>query len=172
VPRRGQDSGADTAEVGHQKELDAAIRALREIHKRGVVVVPNGDHGFAWTPHGTYAREMAHFITLLKFTPIEALIAARGVWQSFSCGLMSSIKLKRVIMVTCILADGNPIKNIEVFQNHDKLSVIVINGRVHKAGQKAYVGPPLFGQDDNRPVIVPDFPDVNMQMQKNYQVVI
>jgi hypothetical protein len=40
-------------QVGYKKELEAAIRGLREMHRRGIVVLPGGDYGFAWTPHGT-----------------------------------------------------------------------------------------------------------------------
>ena len=154
--------------MGYQKELDAAIRGLREMHKRGIVVLPGGDYGFAWTPHGTYARDLAHFVKLLDFTPMEALIAATaGVAKLF----MRSHELgmvKEGYYADCILVDGNPLEDIEVLQNHDKLNVIMINGRIHKAGRKEYIAPPVFGQDSNRHVIVPDFPEVKMQMQKNY----
>lgn len=40
--------------VGYKKELDVAIPGLKEMHKRGITVLPGGDYGFAWTPHGTY----------------------------------------------------------------------------------------------------------------------
>jgi hypothetical protein len=40
-------------QVGYKKELDHAIRGLREMHRRKIVVLPGGDYGFAWTPHGT-----------------------------------------------------------------------------------------------------------------------
>ena len=53
-------------------------------------------------------------------------------------------------------------------QDHDKLNVIVINGKVHKAGQKEYHAPPVSGQDENVHPIVPDFPEVKAPMQKNY----
>ena len=39
--------------VGYERELETAIRGLREMHRRGIVVLPGGDYGFAWTPHGT-----------------------------------------------------------------------------------------------------------------------
>ena len=70
----------------------------------------------------------------------------------------------------CIVVDGNPLEDITVFQDHDKLNIICINGRVHKAGRVEYVAPPVMGQDDNRHNIVPsmDFPEVQKQMQKNY----
>jgi hypothetical protein len=57
------------------------------MHKRGIVVLPGGDYGFAWTPHGTYARDLEHFVKLLGFTPHEAIIAATaGVAKLFMRG--------------------------------------------------------------------------------------
>ena len=32
-------------QVGYKKELDTAIRGLREMHRRGIVVLPGGDYG-------------------------------------------------------------------------------------------------------------------------------
>lgn len=62
-------------QVGYKKELDAAIKGLKEMHKRGITVLPGGDYGFAWTPHGTYARDLEHFVKLLDFTPMESVVA-------------------------------------------------------------------------------------------------
>ncbi|CCD51611.1 putative isoaspartyl dipeptidase protein [Botrytis cinerea BcDW1] len=154
--------------VGYQKELDAAIRALREMHKRGIVVLPGGDYGFAWTPHGTYARDLAHFVNLLDFTPMESIIAATaGVAKLF----MRDHELGKIqagFYGDCILVDGNPLEDITILQDHDRLNVITINGRVHKAGRKEYVAPPIAGQDGNSHPIVPDFPELKASMQKNY----
>ena len=35
-------SRAQAEKSGYQKELDAAVRGLREMHRRGVVVLPGG----------------------------------------------------------------------------------------------------------------------------------
>ena len=152
--------------VGYQKELDAAIRGLREMHRRGITVLPGGDYGFAWTPHGTYARDLEHFVKLLDFTPMESIIAATaGVAKLF----MRENELGRIeegFYGDCILVDGNPLEDIAVLQDHDKLDVIVINGKVHKAGRKEYVAPPVAGQDNNSHPIVPDFPEVKKERRK------
>lgn len=70
----------------------------------------------------------------------------------------------------CILVDGNPLENIPVLQDHDKLNIICLNGRVHKAGRREYVAPPVAGQDGNRHVIVPDvdMQEVKRAIQKQY----
>ena len=57
----------------------SAIAGLREMHRRGIKVLPGGDYGFAWTPHGTYARDLQHFVELLGFTPMEAIISATAL---------------------------------------------------------------------------------------------
>jgi len=157
-------------QVGYQKELEHAIRGLREMHRRGIVVLPGGDYGFAWTPHGTYARDLAHFKNLLGFTSHEALIAAtRGVAALFMRGNELG-QIKEGYLADCVLVDGNVLDEIEVLQDHDKLNVILLNGRVHKAGRKEYIQPPVAGQDGNSHPIVPDleFPEVKKDMQKNY----
>lgn len=155
-------------QVGYQKELDAAIRGLREMHRRGIVVLPGGDYGFAWTPHGTYARDLEHFVKLLGFTPMESLIAATAGVAKLLMRDHELGKIQEGFYGDCILVDGNPLEDITVLQDHDKLNVIVINGRVHKAGRKEYVAPPVAGQDHNAHPIVPDFPEVKKDMQKNY----
>ena len=140
------------------------------MHHRGIVVLPGGDYGFAWTPHGTYARDLQHIVDLLELKPHEAIIAAtRGV----AALLMRSHELGRIqpgYYADCILVDGNPLEDIRVLQDHSKLNIICINGRVHKAGRKEYVPPPVAGQDGNRHVIVPDLdlPEVEKKMQKQY----
>ncbi|KAF7525072.1 hypothetical protein G7054_g11193 [Neopestalotiopsis clavispora] len=126
-------------QVGYKKELDAAVRGLREMHRRGIVVLPGGDYGFAWTPHGTYARDLQHFKDLLGFTSHEAIIAATyGVAKLFMrSDEMGQIKVGN--FADCILVNGDPLENIGVLQDHSKLDIIIINGRVHKAGRLEYL---------------------------------
>jgi imidazolonepropionase-like amidohydrolase len=158
---------AAAEKAGYKRELEVAIAGLREMHRRGIVILPGGDYGFAWTPHGTYARDLEHFVTLLGFTAHEAIIAATaGIAAQF----MQSHELGKIqpgYYADCILVDGNPLEDITVLQDHDKLNVVCINGRVHKAGRREYVPPPVAGQDNNAHVIVPDkeYPTVAKAMQ-------
>ena len=138
------------------------------MHKRGITVLPGGDYGFAWTPHGTYARDLDHFVKLLGFTPMESIIAATAGVAKLFMREKELGKIQEGYYVDCILVDGNPLEDITVLQEHDKLNDIVINGRVHKAGRKEYIAPPIAGQDHNSHNIVPDFPEVKREMQKNY----
>jgi cytosine/adenosine deaminase-related metal-dependent hydrolase len=107
---------------------------------------------------------------MLGFTAHESIIAATyGVAKLFMRSDEMG-QLKPNNYADCILVDGRPLDNIEVLQDHDKLNIILINGRVHKAGRQEYVAPPVAGQDNNSHPIVPemDYPDVKKVMQKNY----
>lgn len=64
---------------------------------------------------------------------MESVIAATaGVAKLF----MQDDELGKVLpgyYADCILVDGNPLEDIAVLQKHDKLDVIMINGRIHKS---------------------------------------
>jgi imidazolonepropionase-like amidohydrolase len=125
---------AKAEQAGYKKELDTAILGLREMHRRGIVVLPGGDYGFAWTPHGTYARDLVHFEKLLGFTAYESIIAATaGVAKLF----MRENELGKILpgfYADCIVVDGDPLADLGILQDRSRLDIILINGRVHKAG--------------------------------------
>ncbi|KAL4922146.1 hypothetical protein BDW62DRAFT_173012 [Aspergillus aurantiobrunneus] len=155
--------------VGYKKELEAAIRGLREMHRRGIVVLPGGDYGFAWTPHGTYARDLEHFTKLLGFTPHEAIISATyGVAKLFMRSHeMGQIKAGN--FADCVLVDGDPLDDIAILQDHQKLNVILINGRVHKAGRKELLVPDSASQElTQRITQAMDELEIKAPMQKTY----
>lgn len=125
-------------QVGYMKELQTAIKGLKEMHERGITVLPGGDYGFAWTPHGTYARDLEHFVKLLDFTPMESIIAATAGVAKLFMREEELGKVKPDYYADVILVDGDPVNNIAVLQEHDKLNVIMINGRIHKASYKEF----------------------------------
>ncbi|KAK7699406.1 hypothetical protein SLS64_011702 [Diaporthe eres] len=127
---------AQADKAGYTRELSAAIAGLREMHRRGIVVLPGGDYGFAWTPHGTYARDLEHFVKLLGFTPHEAIIAATAGVAALMMRSDELGKIQKGYYADCILVDGDPLADISILQDHSRLSVICINGRIHKAGGK------------------------------------
>ncbi|KAK5171458.1 uncharacterized protein LTR77_004603 [Saxophila tyrrhenica] len=125
-------------QVGYKKELDVAIKGLKEMHRRGITVLPGGDYGFGWTPHGTYARDLEHFVKLLDFTPMESIVAATAGVAKLFMREDELGKIKPGYFADCILVDGNPLEDISVLQEHDKLNIIMINGRMHKASYKEF----------------------------------
>jgi imidazolonepropionase-like amidohydrolase len=109
---------------------------------------------------------------LLGFTVHEAIIASTfGVAKLF----MRSHKMGQVRagnFADCILVDGDPLQNVEILQDHDRLNVIQISGRVHKAARSDYLSPATAaaaGVMQGNSIVVPgDFPEAKISMQKDY----
>jgi imidazolonepropionase-like amidohydrolase len=125
------------------------------------------DYGFAWTPHGTYARDLEHFVKLLGFTPHESIIAATAGVAALMMRGQELGKIQPGYYADCILVDGDPLKDITVLQDHDKFNIIMINGRVHKAGRKEYLRDSSGGISSSMAHLT-DFPEVKRAMQKSY----
>lgn len=119
-----------------------------------------------------------HFQDLLGFTSHESIISATaGVAKLF----MREHELGKILpsyYADCILVDGNPLEDIAVLQDHGKLDVIIINGRVHKIGKKdgaGRVAAGAEGESNGSENGVGDeengqeeFPEVKRSMQKQY----
>ena len=56
---------AKAESMGYQVEWEAALASLSAMHRRGVRVLPGGDYGFMWNPHGANARDLTYFVELL-----------------------------------------------------------------------------------------------------------
>lgn len=80
-------------------------------------------------------------------------------------------KIRPGYYADCILVDGDPLEDIAVLQDHSKLDVIVVNGRVHKAGRKEYIvdtsGTLSAGVQSTKHLEV-EFPEMKPAMQKAY----
>ncbi|CAM1504602.1 Fc.00g021930.m01.CDS01 [Cosmosporella sp. VM-42] len=146
--------------VGYKRELDVAVAGLREMHRRGIVILPGGDYGFAWTPNGTYSRDLEHVVRLLGFTPHESVIAATA---GVAALLMRGHELGRIqpgYYADCVLVDGDPLEDISILQDHNRLNII-INGRVHKAGRNEHAQYSAEGISGTVSAhVVMDFPEV------------
>ncbi|KAJ5805291.1 Xaa-Pro dipeptidase [Penicillium riverlandense] len=120
------------AKKGLKREVEVASRAMNEMRKRGIKVLPGGDFGFAWSPHGTYARDLAHFVNLFGFSPMESIIAATA-WGGEIMGHPEELgKVVPGYYADLILIDGNPLEDIEILQDTNRIHTIVINGHIHK----------------------------------------
>jgi imidazolonepropionase-like amidohydrolase len=65
--------------AGMVDQFEHAQRVYPELRKRSVRVLIGGDYGFPWTPHGTNARDLAHFVRFLGCTDAKALLCATRI---------------------------------------------------------------------------------------------
>jgi imidazolonepropionase-like amidohydrolase len=115
-----------------QRELEVTIATVQEMRKRGIRVLPGGDYGFVYTPHGDYARDLELFVDLLGFSPAETLIAATRL-GSHVMGMPDEIGIIRAgAYADLLLVDGDPLRDIRILQDREALRMIMKDGRPHK----------------------------------------
>jgi imidazolonepropionase-like amidohydrolase len=120
-------------EHGLVHELEIAVETMGQMRKRGIRVLPGGDYGFAWNPHGTYARDLLLFVDVLGFTPTETLVAATRMGGEIM-GMADELgQVKAGYLADLLLVDGDPLTDIKRLQSQDALLVIMKDGHLHKA---------------------------------------
>ncbi|MCZ6774648.1 MAG: amidohydrolase family protein [Proteobacteria bacterium] len=110
------------------RKLESTERVYREVRKRGIRALPGGDYGFAWTPMGTNSRDLEHFVNMFGYTPAEALKAATK-WGGEIMGMGDELgQLKTGYLADLIMIDGDPVKDITLFQNKDNILMVMKDG--------------------------------------------
>jgi imidazolonepropionase-like amidohydrolase len=117
----------------YERELEMAIETLKKMHARGIRICIGGDYGFAWTPQGTNARDIETFVTLLGFSPMEAIQAAT-MHGGEIMNMEGELGLVREgYLADLLLVDGDPLRDVRVLQDRARLLAIMKGGRFHKA---------------------------------------
>lgn len=120
------------ASMGYVRELEAAVESMKKMLARGIKVLPGGDYGFAWTPHGTYAKDLEYFVDLLGLSPMDAIVAATR-WGGEIMKQPNELgQIEEDFLADIILVDGDPLKDIRIFQDHDRITAIMKDGQFHK----------------------------------------
>lgn len=116
----------------YERELEMAVETMKKMHRRGIRVLIGGDYGFAWTPQGTNAKDIEYFVDLLGFTPMEAILAATKYGGQIM-GMGDELgQIREGFLADLLLVDGDPVANVRVLQEHDRLLAIMKDGRFHK----------------------------------------
>ncbi len=120
-------------ERGLLHELEVSVDTINQMRQRGIRVLPGGDYGFAWNPHGTYARDLLLFVDVLGFTPMETLVAATRLGGEIMGQPGELGQIRPGYLADLLLVDGDPLTDIKRLQNQDALMVIMKDGRLHRA---------------------------------------
>jgi imidazolonepropionase-like amidohydrolase len=108
---------------GYEAEIEATVTTVEKLRRAEVRLVVGGDYGISIAPHGTYARDLEYFVDLFGMRPAEALICATrngGEAMDPSGGLGT---LKEGSRGDFVIVDGDPLTDIRLLQNHDRLRV-------------------------------------------------
>jgi imidazolonepropionase-like amidohydrolase len=121
---------------GHQETLEGGAESARRILKAGGRLGMGGDYGFAWNPHGTYAKELTFFVKYVGFSALETITCATKtgaeiLGRADEIGTLAPGKLADVLVV-----DGDVLADISILEDRSRF-IAVIQGGVIKAGQRA-----------------------------------
>jgi imidazolonepropionase-like amidohydrolase len=116
-----------------ERELEVSVEAITRMRKRGIRVLPGGDYGFPFTPHGTYARDLWIFVKILGISPMETIEAATRLGGELmghggELGVVTPGALADLLLV-----DGDPLADIASLQDRSALRMIMKDGVMHKA---------------------------------------
>jgi imidazolonepropionase-like amidohydrolase len=119
---------------GHKETLEGGAESARKIMKAGGRLGMGGDYGFAWTPHGTYAKELTFFVKHVGLNPLEVLkcatkTGAEIMGRGDEFGTLEAGKLADVLVV-----DGDVLADISILEDRRRF-VAVMQGGVVKAGR-------------------------------------
>jgi len=122
--------------AGFERELAVSVEVLGKMRKRGIRVLPGGDYGFPFTPHGTYARDLWIFVKILGFSAMDTLVAATRLGGELM-GMPGELGvIKPGALADLLLVDGDPLADIEILQSRHALRVIMKDGALHTAPEK------------------------------------
>ncbi|MEO8038982.1 MAG: amidohydrolase family protein [Betaproteobacteria bacterium] len=118
--------------TGVVDQFEHAQQVFPALRKRGVRVLIGGDYGFPWTPHGTNARDLEHFVRFLGYSDAEALACATRVGASAmlldgEAGLVRDGYLADILVV-----DGAPQDDVRILQRPDRIKLVMKDGGIYK----------------------------------------
>ena len=123
--------------MGYALEFEAACASMKAMKKRGIRVLPGGDYGFAWAPHGTNAMDLEYFVKYFGFTPMEAIVSATKLGGEIMMKPGELGLVKAGALADLLLVDGDPLANLSILRDRQRLLAIVKDGKFHKAPEVA-----------------------------------
>jgi imidazolonepropionase-like amidohydrolase len=120
----GEPWGIRPENGGLADQVERCAQVYQKLRKRGMRVLIGGDYGFAWTPHGTNARDLHHFVKWFGYSPEEALRCAvsngaKAMQMEDEIG-----KIKEGYLADFIVVRGKPYEDVSCISTENILSVV------------------------------------------------
>lgn len=128
---RGKEFGMPQSVIdGHKETLEGGAESARTILKAGGRLGMGGDYGFAWNPHGDYAKELTFFVKYVGFSPLETITCATRTGAEImgldrETGTVEAGKLADLLIV-----DGDPLADIAILEDRARFLAVVQGGRI------------------------------------------
>lgn len=83
-------------------------------------------------PHGTNARDLEYLVKYVGMTPKEALVSATKLGGELMMRPDELGLLKEGYLADIILVDGNPIEDLSLLQDADRILMVMKDGELFK----------------------------------------
>src|SRR6516162_7906878 len=106
---------------GHKETLEGGAESARRILRAGGRLGMGGDYGFAWNPHGDYARGLTFFVRYVGLSPLDVITCATKtgaeiLGRADELGTLEAGKLADVLVV-----DGDVLADISALEERARL---------------------------------------------------
>jgi imidazolonepropionase-like amidohydrolase len=118
------------AKTEYQEEWELGCEAMRKLKEAGVRVIPGGDYGFVWCPHGEYAKDIELLVTDMGFSTMEAIVASTKHGSELLRMETETGTLEEGKFADLLVVDGDPLENIAILQDRSKLALVMKDGKV------------------------------------------
>ncbi len=124
---------------GHRETLEGGAESARRILAAGGRLGMGGDYGFAWNPHGDYAKELTFFVKHVGFSVLDTIKCATRTGAEImglgnEIGTLEAGKLADVLVV-----DGDVASDIAILEDRSRFLAVMQGGCI-KAGRYAERG--------------------------------
>jgi imidazolonepropionase-like amidohydrolase len=134
---RGPEFGMSRRVVdGHKETLEGGAESARRILKAGGRLGMGGDYGFAWNPHGDYARELTFFVEYVGFSTLETITCATRTGAEIMGRADEFGTLRPGLLADVLVVDGDVTADIRLLEDRSRF-LAVMQGGVVKAGREA-----------------------------------
>lgn len=127
----GPDFGMPQSVIdGHKETLEGGAESARRILAAGGRLGMGGDYGFAWNPHGDYAKELAFFVDYVGLSPVDVITCATRTGAEIlgrgdEVGTLEPGKLADLLVV-----DGDVLADIAILQDRKRIKIVMQGGVV------------------------------------------
>ncbi|MSR82148.1 MAG: amidohydrolase family protein [Candidatus Latescibacteria bacterium] len=121
---------------GHQETLEGGAESARRILKAGGRLGMGGDYGFAWNPHGDYAKELTFFVEYVGLSPLEVIKCATQTGAEIMGRGEEFGTVEKGKLADLLVMDADLNQEISALEDRSRF-IAVIQGGFVRAGRLA-----------------------------------